>query len=149
MVERIQELIKVLGISPSQFADEIGVQRSAISHLISGRNNPSLEFVLKILKRYPLVDTTWLMNGTGNMMKGTESESPVTPVTIPGSHIEPELFPELESADYTREEPVIVKKSPQPSPVPAQKATASGKKIEKIIIVYNDHTFRELNPEKD
>ena len=53
MIERILEILKLKGMSPSQFADEIGVQRSAISHLVSGRNNPSLDFIQRVLKRFP------------------------------------------------------------------------------------------------
>lgn len=53
------------GLSASAFADRIGVQRSSISHIISGRNKPSLDFVLKITQEFKDVDLYWLLNGKG------------------------------------------------------------------------------------
>ena len=61
MIDRILELMKDKNLTPSQFADEIGIQRSGISHLISGRNKPSLEFIMKVLKRYPDVKAEYLL----------------------------------------------------------------------------------------
>lgn len=53
-------------LSAASFADSIGVQRSSISHLLSGRNKPSLEFVLKVVKTFPEVNLYWLLNGKGS-----------------------------------------------------------------------------------
>ena len=63
--KRLQEVIDFYGESASSFAEKIGVQRSSISHILSGRNKPSLDFVLKILSMYPEVELYWLMNGKG------------------------------------------------------------------------------------
>src|SRR5690606_15634735 len=52
--------------SAAAFADKIGVQRSSISHILSGRNKPSLDFILKILAAYPDVELYWLLNGKGS-----------------------------------------------------------------------------------
>lgn len=72
MKDRIILLIKAKNLSAAQFADEIGVQKSSISHIISGRNNASLDFIQKILFRYPDVNMEWLMFGKGPLFKGTE-----------------------------------------------------------------------------
>ena len=69
MVERILEIFKLKNLSPSQFADEIGVQRSNISHLISGRNKPSLEFIQKIMNRFPDVNPEYILSGHGNILR--------------------------------------------------------------------------------
>jgi transcriptional regulator with XRE-family HTH domain len=61
----------------AQFADEIGVKRSALSHVLSGRNNPSLDFMLKIKLRYPDTNLDWLLIGTGAMMEQTKIASPI------------------------------------------------------------------------
>lgn len=61
------------GLSPAKFADEIGVQRSSISHIISGRNKPSYDFLIKILNRFKGINAEWLLTGKGNMIKGQES----------------------------------------------------------------------------
>lgn len=67
MVERINLLLKAKNITARQFADEIGVQPSGMSHILSGRNNPSLDFVMKVMKRWPEVNINWLMFGKGEM----------------------------------------------------------------------------------
>lgn len=69
MVTRILQILKEENLTASQFADIIDVQRSSMSHILSGRNNPSLDFVHKILKAFPNVNTDWLMFGTGVMYK--------------------------------------------------------------------------------
>ena len=65
MINRILLVLKTQNLTSSQFADEIGVQRSSISHILSGRNNPSLEFVTKILKRFPDINSEWILFGKG------------------------------------------------------------------------------------
>ncbi len=76
MVTRILQILKEENLTASQFADIIDVQRSSMSHILSGRNNPSLDFVHKILKAFPNINTDWLMFGTGTMYNqkiGTDS----------------------------------------------------------------------------
>lgn len=64
-VKRLKKVIDYYGESASSFAEKIGVQRSSISHILSGRNKPSLEFILKVLSTYPEVELYWLLNGKG------------------------------------------------------------------------------------
>lgn len=73
---RIEEVLKFYNLSASAFADTIGVQRSSISHLIAGRNKPSLEFVMKVVQAFPEVDLYWLINGKGSFP--IKSEVPTT-----------------------------------------------------------------------
>lgn len=68
MNSRISLVLKAKNITPAQLADEIGVQRSGISHILNGRNKPSLEFIQKLLKRYPDISMPWLLLGEGPMM---------------------------------------------------------------------------------
>lgn len=72
MNDRIRLILKTKNISASKFADEIGVQRSGISHILSGRNNPSLDFIQKILKRFPDISSDWIIFGKGSMYKDTD-----------------------------------------------------------------------------
>lgn len=67
-IQRIEQLLQHLALSTSAFADKIGVQRSGISHLLSGRNKPSLDFVLKVITAFPEINLYWLMNGSGKML---------------------------------------------------------------------------------
>lgn len=70
MIDRINLLLKAKNISARQFAEEIGIQPSGMSHILSGRNNPSLDFVMKVVKRWPEVNINWLVLGSGEMYAG-------------------------------------------------------------------------------
>lgn len=61
--ERLQLVLKMHNLTPSSFADQIGVQRSNISHVLNGRNKPSLDFLEKILLNFPRVNAHWLVTG--------------------------------------------------------------------------------------
>ncbi len=63
--ERLEKLLAHYDLNASSFADAIGVQRSGISHVLSGRNRPSLDFVMKVVTRFPEVNLYWLLNGKG------------------------------------------------------------------------------------
>ena len=80
--ERLETLLKYYDLSATAFAEEIGVQRSSISHLLSGRNKPSLDFVLKVVQRFPEVNLYWLLNGKGNF-PGIEPKEASPPPTLP------------------------------------------------------------------
>ena len=67
MRTRILEFLKAENKYSAQLAEEIGVQPSGISHILSGRNNPSLDYVLKMLGKYPSLSTEWLLFGKGKM----------------------------------------------------------------------------------
>ena len=72
-INRLKEIVQHHQLSASQFADSIGVQRSSISHILSGRNKPSLDFILKVTNTYTDVDIYWLLNGKGSFPKSSSS----------------------------------------------------------------------------
>ena len=72
---RIKKVMDFHQLTASLFADKIRVQRSSISHILSGRNKPSLDFVLKITSEFKDVDIHWLLNGIGSFPKKAESKS--------------------------------------------------------------------------
>lgn len=114
--ERIKKILEYHQLTASLFADRIGVQRSSISHILSGRNKPSLDFILKITGAFPEVDIYWLLNGKGTFPKKTVSETPKTTPSLPVS----------EGSKQTSSGGV-------------------GKKIVKIVAFYEDGTFEEFN----
>ena len=61
MIERITQIMEREGLTPSKFAEAIGIQRSAMSHILNGRNNVSLDVLIKILDRFAYVDSDWLI----------------------------------------------------------------------------------------
>ena len=97
--ERITKVLEYSGFSASEFADEIDVQRSSISHIISGRNKPSLEFVTKIKNRFPELSWDWIILGTGEM-KQTDSPFPFSEKQEENSA--PDLFTLIDE-DYKNE----------------------------------------------
>ena len=97
--ERITKVLEYSGFSASEFADEIDVQRSSISHIISGRNKPSLEFVTKIKNRFPELSWDWINLGNGEM-KQTDSPFPISEKQEENST--PDLFTLIDE-DYKNE----------------------------------------------
>lgn len=95
MKDRIILLIKAKNLTAAQFADEIGVQKSSISHIISGRNNASLDFVQKILLRYPEVNMNWILFGKGSIFK----EGEITYSSFENKHLKESTSSELPPVD--------------------------------------------------
>lgn len=80
MIDRIKQVIEYSQLSSAAFADNIGISRSGLTHLLTGRNQPSLDVARKILAKYPELSTEWLIMGMGDMMRNEELE-PVKNVT--------------------------------------------------------------------
>jgi transcriptional regulator with XRE-family HTH domain len=93
MKDRILQFLSAEKISPAEFADKIGVQRSSMSHILNGRNYPSASFIQKMLHAYPLINSRWLMIGEGKMNIGSEkeisrSQAPEVNPVLPGPNEE-------------------------------------------------------------
>ena len=73
--KRIQQIIDYYSLNASSFAEKIGVQRSSISHILSGRNKPSLDFIMKVLSSFNDVDMYWLLNGKGSFPSSINTQS--------------------------------------------------------------------------
>ena len=95
--ERLQKVLTYYSLSASAFADKIGVQRSSISHILSGRNKPSLEFVTKILSAFPEVDLYWLLNGSGSFPKKESEQTTLTEKATPS------LFNKQNASQHSKE----------------------------------------------
>ena len=76
---RLKKVMDFHQLSASMFADKVGVQRSSISHILSGRNKPSLDFILKVTSEFTDVDMYWLLNGKGSFPKGEKKATTSTP----------------------------------------------------------------------
>ena len=70
MEDRLLKFMDKEQLSSAKFADVIGVQRSSVSHILSGRNKPSFDFLQKTLKAFPMINADWLILGEGNMYEG-------------------------------------------------------------------------------
>ena len=90
--ERLKKVMDYYQLSAAAFADEIEVQRSSISHLLSGRNKPSLDFVLKVLSKFNAVDLYWLLNGKGTFPNNEEQS------ISPSKQLKPTHEPQIQSS---------------------------------------------------
>ncbi|WP_347219922.1 helix-turn-helix transcriptional regulator [Chryseobacterium sp.] len=93
--ERISKVIEYSGFTPSEFADEIDVQRSSISHITSGRNKPSLEFIIKIKSRFPELLWDWLVTGEGEMLQSALPEIETSEEQSEEDHVRTTPLPDL------------------------------------------------------
>lgn len=93
MIKRIEALMKVKNLTASQFADTIGIQRSGMSHILAGRNNPSLDFVLKVLNVFPEISPAWLLQGKGEMYANLSVQKNIV------STSQKELFSPIDATD--------------------------------------------------
>tara|TARA_B100000795_G_scaffold242924_1_gene206480 strand:+ start:273 stop:572 length:300 start_codon:yes stop_codon:yes gene_type:complete len=98
MYKRLKNWMESEGLKPSLLADNIGVNRATISHILSGRNKPSIDFFEKLLNIYPNINTNWLISGIG-YMKNDNNEKQVFSI----------------------------------------------KKVDKVVVFYNDNSFEQLN----
>ena len=117
--DRLKRIMEFYQLSASGFADRIQVPRSSISHLLSGRNKPSLDFVMKVIKEFDQVELYWLLNGKGNF---PSQESPLS------ENISEEHQP-LETSQNIKKETVIEK--------------IKSNDIERIVIFFKNGTFKE------
>jgi transcriptional regulator with XRE-family HTH domain len=143
-IKRLEIILDYYSLNASGFADKIGVQRSSISHLLSGRNKPSLDFILKILEVFPDVDLYWILNGKGSFPKSNEvvvEQKPSPASTISNAENEiGNLF-----TDNKKEMTVSLPENVDTgSSIPSPKNETN--KIDKIVIFYTNGTFKSYVP---
>ena len=114
--KRLQKVIDYYGESAAAFAEKIGVQRSSISHILSGRNKPSLDFVMKVIHSYPEVELYWLLNGKGEFPSQEKLKSKPAP-----------LIQTVESKFESKVESLLNENT-----------------IERIVIFYSDGSFKNF-----
>jgi transcriptional regulator with XRE-family HTH domain len=123
--KRLEKILEYYSLSATAFAEEIDFNRSTISHLLSGRNKPSLEFIMKVLQKFPEVIMDWLLFGKGSFPSSTKSEGIISNNQSPILEKTLDLFSEQNNVSQK---------------MPLQKNSAA-KKIDKIVIFYSDGSF--------
>lgn len=116
--ERLQIIIDLKELQPSKFADEINVQRSSMSHIIAGRNKPSLDFLQKVVQRFPDVNINWILTGIGEPIFPEKKEKPDNDIEL--------------SMKFEKEK------------TQTQEASKE-KEIERIVVFYSDKTFETFH----
>lgn len=159
MKDRIKDIMDRENLSPSAFADLLGIGRAVISHILNGRNNPSLEVVTRILETFKDINSDWLLFGRGSMFVDSHNE------TFPIPKVESEygdLFSTVDKPSSegkqerlnrlgeTKELVIPVENDDNitktvTSPINIDSLPKS-KQIAKIIIYYDDNSFQIFNP---
>jgi transcriptional regulator with XRE-family HTH domain len=137
---RLQLIMQQHDLNASSFAEKINVGRSSISHILSGRNKPSLDFVLAVLKTFDDVDLYWLLNGKGSYPKKQNTTPELIDDSTPVSSENSKALPppiQQESPSQNTE-----KTENKPSFINNNK----GKNISKVILIYDDGTFENFIP---
>lgn len=148
MRQRILDFIESENITAAEFADKIGVQRSSVSHVLNGRNNPGFAFIQKILETFPEINSRWLLTGTGQMHENrTETHTHQnnlsnlfsTPNQVvhntPLNEQPKQDMPQITSKhEDHRVSPVVHNEEPKE------------KEVTRVLIFYSDHTFEDFRP---
>ena len=153
--DKIKQILISKGYSPSHFADEIGIQRSSISHILSGRNRPSFDIIQKIIKRFPDLGFDWILEDEAIPAPAFRQQSVPTPMRKPEDFVNQNHL--LVSDD--RQNRLYTSRSLRPEigssvsnelvedripPIPD--SFTQQKKVERILIFYSDGTFQEYSP---
>ena len=136
-IKRIESILEYYSLTASSFADKISVQRSSMSHLLSGRNKPSLDFIMKLVEEFPEVSLEWILNGKGSFPK--DDFTPTPTIIQPEKKIEPEQKEDLFSTNLEeKKEALKEKKIDQISSFENHAET----EIERIVVFFKNGTFK-------
>ena len=135
--DRFTKILEYSGFTASEFADEIDVQRSSISHIISGRNKPSLEFIVKIKNRFPELSWDWIILGQGEMLQNDSALSTSeSKINLEEENSSPDLFTLIDE-DYKNEifiQENLQKETPRESntsfPTPKKEKISDSQRLE-------------------
>ena len=140
MKDRIAHIIRAKNLTAAEFALRLGIQPSNISHLLSGRNNPSLDFVKKLKETFPEYNLDWIVFGKGPMTVSEPFLEPKPldvsqPVDAQKAMMESDgLEPNLFSVEKLPDKPVVNEARPSVPP------------LKQIVLVYEDNSFEVLSP---
>lgn len=145
MKERIIQFLSENNLTSTRFADVIGVQRSSISHILSGRNKPSFDFIEKMLVAYPDLNAQWLITGKENMFTNQHSlftkdeDQTINNLTQRESNIQNLNDQSTDIADSEKEIETMLKTKLEDKHVQTS--------IERVMIFYSNGSFKEYKPD--
>ncbi len=137
--DRVRKLLLDEGLTSGAFADEIGVQRSSLSHILNGRNKPSLDFVIKTKNRFPALNLSWFLMGDGDMYL---AESQASRDDISASISSPSIFNSL--PDDLKDE--MGSKVHEILDIPDISTNTKASQVDQIVIFFSDQSFRSYKP---
>ena len=143
MNTRLKQFLAAENISQAQFADSINVVRASVSHVLSGRNNPSFDFIKAMMQQYPNLNIDWLMFGKGRMYKDLARPEPVEDLLFSDLDIEDDL--RTTSPAPVEEKTIPVETSTELNTLTQVAQTiVNQRKVSKILILFDDGTYQEM-----
>lgn len=149
MEQRLQLFLQMEQLSQSQFADKMGIQRSGVTHLLSGRNKPSFEFITRMLQAFPALNAEWLLLGKGKPYKDSavlpevqivkEPETPQADDNLFSEPVEEETIETTEIIDF--DNPNQLNEIEEIKPI--KQIVDTPKAIKAILILYEDGTYEK------
>ena len=140
MKDRIAHIIRAKNLNAAEFAAQLGIQPSNISHLLSGRNNPSLEFVKKLKESFPEYNLDWIIFGTGSMTVSTPFQETRTQngIQTVGNQkdVDNSLLLEFPTPSLTE----------TGSESQSEAVNTSSARLKQVLFVFDDHTFEVFEP---
>jgi transcriptional regulator with XRE-family HTH domain len=153
MMDRIRMLLDAEKINSAKFAEAIGVQRSAISHILAGRNNPSFDIIQRIALKFPKINLEWLITGKGNMYKipvkrsifdtGDSINQPTSKTTPTANLTENRTVTNVTNGEDDRK---ILSERYEGANSANLEDAAKELRVQKIVIFYSNRTFVEYSP---
>lgn len=146
--DRIEQLMETEGINSVQFANETGIKSATLSHILNGRNNPSLDVMKRILDRYRTVSSDWLFLGVGQMHRQKSQPQSLSLFDNSDENIsKPIDYVDKSIKNNLPEKEIIQQKNSVESEMvvePIKIVSETTKSINKIIVYFTDNTFQEF-----
>ena len=147
MKDRLEAILKHEGLSQAEFAEILGIQRTTVTHLLKGRNQPSTDVVTRIHQRFPYVNLSWLLTGEGEMCVTKASDFPSDLFQNAENALDSSL--NTDGEEYRKEMPLESHKNRSESPVieTVKYIEMPKRNITEIRIFFDDNTFEIFKPE--
>ena len=155
--EKIEKIMQTENLNSVQFAAEIGIQGSTLSHILNGRNKPSLDVLKRILNRFRTINSDWLILDIGSMYR-TERNSQTLSLfdnydensseSVNYNQKTEEKRNQQKEANNFKTEKIVesTKNTEFQQEIMKLESTVAEKKVKKIIVYYSDNTFEEFTP---
>lgn len=131
IVERIEIIREQEGLTAAAFAQKIGIPRSSLSHLVSGRNKPSLDLLVKIVSFFPHVSLDGLVYGKETSPSLTTSSKENSPESIP-----------TDANPSIAEDDLFTEKVPISAPITKSVVKGNPKRV---LILFEDGSFENYS----
>ncbi len=148
MKDRIKKIMDNEDLTPARFADNLQINRAVISHILNGRNNPSLDVVMKILSEMDYINSDWLLNGTGSMYRDgyipSKNQNKQSLFDVDATDVETN-----QGAFKNHKEKQVEHVNIETNTIDKQDVidtNSMNRKIKEIIIYYTDNTFESFIP---